>query len=281
MIDTLEKRLKWSFLKMAELLSQSPLIYVLGQVKITPILNIEEYVSQIQDLLRDDLPEFNNIMLHEVQFQNKEPTQIKQFKQWHFSNIENTHGVLVQADAITIHTTDYHTFKEFFDLFYTAISKIHQTLNIGAYTRIGIRYINLIADNIDDYVNNAFLGFRFSEEATFISSREFFNKVDSINDTHYGALKVQAVHTFLNKLPEETKKALIPPDLLPTANLIKPKINKAPTDEFVILDIDHFTKTQPSKFNIDEICSRLEQLNSCVYQAFKMAVSDKAIEAWR
>lgn len=263
---------------MTMVLTNSPLIYVLGQVRISPIFQIEKYIGDIQENLRAELPESHINKAKVITFDGKEATH-ETIKQWHFSNIDKTYGIMVQRDSIIIHTTHYDSFAIFSEQLNSAILKIDEILEIGAYNRIGIRYINLITTKIDEYVNNQLLGFH--PTFNFNLSKEFFNKTDHVTNTKYGTLKLQSIYTYLNEIADEdVKHSLLPPDLLPAANLLNPKVREKIDEKLLLLDIDHYTKSEIRKFNSDEIKGQLLKLNSCIFDAFKASVSKKAIKAW-
>ena len=266
---------------MNPVLSKSPLTYILSQVKIGPILALEKHIDTIQEAIRSDFPQYNEIQSHEILLKPEGEPELRRFTQWHFANIESTTGILLQKDAITIHTTDYKNFKTLSDTLVQIVGKLNQILNIGSYTRIGLRYINLIQNSIETSLLKELLGFQLECDEHIFNKQGFFSKTETVQDTNSGIIKIQVIHTQSQRLPQQAENIFVPPDLLPVADLLSFKKHDKSQNAFAILDIDHFTKTAAEKFDEEKIMNELSLLHQGVYQAFIAAVTQKALESWR
>jgi uncharacterized protein (TIGR04255 family) len=265
---------------MNPILSQSPLTYILAQVKIGPILALEKHINDVQEAIRGDFPQYNEIQSHEILLRPEGEPTLRGFTQWHFSNIESTMGILLQKDAITLHTTDYKSFKVLSNILAQMVSNINPILNIGTYTRVGLRYINLIQNAIEESLLKELLGFHLELDDMIFNKKGFFSKTEAVQDTNVGLIRIQTIHTQIQKL-QQAENVFVPSDLLPVADLLSFKKYYKPKDSFAILDIDHFTKASPEKFDKEKIINELELLHQGIYKAFTKAVTSEALALWR
>lgn len=258
------------------ILTKSPLVYVLGQIVISPIQAIKNYIPDIQESLRKDFPGYEEISATELQLRPGSEPFFQPFTQWHFTNQSRTLGILIQHNALTIHSSKYESFAHLSDSFSEAIRKINAILEIGFYSRIGLRYVNFINQSIDKYIDEQLLGFRINPENSLEDI--FFTRTETIQDTIYGTLKIQAVHAHKSSIQNE--KISIPPDLMPLAGCLNLQDCESSSPYFVLLDIDHFMRNNDSNFDQEEIFSKLENLHKEIYSTFSAAVTDAAISDW-
>lgn len=262
---------------MRAVLSKPPLVYVLAQITISPIQAMANYIPDIQENLRKDFPGYEEIQATEIQLTAGSMPVLSPFTQWHFTNQSRTLGILIQHNALTIHSSKYDSFVQLSNSFSDAIRKINAILKIGFYSRIGLRYINFIPQSIDKYINKQLLGFRVNPGNN--SEDIFFTRTETVQQTIHGTLKIQTVHAHKNSI-QNHEKICIPPDLMPIAGYLNLQNDESTSPYFVILDIDHFMMNNDSNFDAKEIFIKLENLHKEIYSTFREAVTDIAISDW-
>jgi uncharacterized protein (TIGR04255 family) len=254
-------------------LRKSPVTYVLAQIKTSSILQLEKYIPELQEAIRPCFPIFHKIDIQTFEIKPNINPNLYSAKQWHFLNKESTTGILLDSDAITIHSTLHNTFEALIENFSDVLNKFNKILNISLCTRIGVRYINVITSNLEKYIKKELLGFHLNNKSNFISNTE------TIQETQIGLIRIRSAHIGHTNIINHNKNNLIPADLAQTAEYLSFGHHKQPTGSFVILDIDHFAEKQ-NDFDTKKIIHELSQLHEDIYNAFHSAVTNTAIQDW-
>jgi uncharacterized protein (TIGR04255 family) len=262
---------------MAKKLTTTPLTYVLGQVRISPIVGIQRHIPDIQEKLRKDLPKFNEIETLDVNVQSNQK-EARVNTRWHFYDKESTIGLLLEQDMILFHTTKYHTFDYFSAFLEKTLKSINEVLNIGLCTRLGLRYINFLDENIDKFIQKPLLGFSLNFEDIKEHNQGFY-RTEAVNNTKCdGILKLQSIYTHANRVNKDLI-LFVPPDLSAGASLLTFS-NESPKDTFFLLDIDHFMIKNDVDFDIKEIIKNFDSLHKGISNTFLSAITDKAKASW-
>lgn len=264
---------------MGEKLAKPPLTYVLAQVKISPILDMEKKVASLQETIRANFPiEKEKIFRSFTMTSGGSASKIEEIKQWHFLDKPSTTSIALDNSSITIHTNHYHTFAALLTLITDVLTKFDKILNISLCERVGLRYINVIPTNIEQYLCKELLGFT-PQLSNKITPAKFLAKIESIHELESGILKVKASH-ISNGIKNPNMNNLVPPDLMPSAQCLDFSFAKQPQDTFAILDLDHFRQKQQD-FKITGIINTLEKLHTIIETVFKKAITKKAIRDWQ
>ncbi len=257
-----------------EKLKKSPLAYVLAQVKISSIENIEKYVPELQDDIRkEDFPTFNKINLQTIEINENIKPNICTATQWHFKDKESETGILLDKQAITIHTSRYQGFDAFTSTIKKVLTVFNKTLGIALSTRIALRYINVVQTNIEKYINRELLGFYNKADKEFLSNTETIHR----NEDEDKYTVIRSTHNKNFRISE--KNLLIPLDLASVANHLSFEHQKQPENDYVIIDIDNFYRKQ-SEFDIQSIMKKLSALHSEIYDIFCNASTSDALKSW-
>lgn len=263
---------------MTKKLTKSPLTYVLGQVKISPIVGIQRHIPDIQEKLRKDLPKFNEIETLGVNVQSNQK-DVRVNTQWHFYDKKSTTGVLIEKDMIIFHTTNYHTFDQFSDFLERTLKNIHEVINIGLCTRFGLRYINFVDEDIEKCVQKPLLGFPLDFE-DIKESDQGFHRTESVNKTKCGGiLKLQSTYTHVTQVNKKDFLLFVPPDLSPVAGLLTYNRSE-PKGKLFLLDIDHFMLKKDIDFDMEEIIKNFSLLHDGISNAFLSAITNEAKTLW-
>ncbi len=259
-------------------LIKSPLTYVLAQVRISPIVGIQRHIADIQERLRKDLPKFNEIETLDVNVQSNQK-DVRINTRWHFYDKESTTGVVLENDMIIFHTTNYDTFPPFSEFLEKTLKNINEVLNIGLYTRLGLRYINFVDANIEKCIQKPLLGFPLDFEDIKESNQGFY-RTESVSKTKCdGILKLQSTYTHIDQINKKDFILFVPPDLSAVAGLLAFN-SKEPKDTFFLLDIDHFMFKKDVDFDVKEIIENFAALHTGISNAFLSAITDDAESLW-
>jgi len=252
-------------------LPSSPLIFVLAQVKISPVLAIEDRIPELQELFRKrGYPRFAHrkieSSLHgsDGQIESKEMLQ-----QWEFINKEGTASLLIDENGITYQMAQYEVFETMMVAMRTALDLFAAHVEPDLLQRVGLRYVDLVVPSdgkeISSYFAESLRGFRISAE----DEREafFFESVSRTGDTS----------KFIHRYVEAGRGFGFPPDLLPiTLKLRRDPVMDSP---FGLLDLDHHIGVE-EQFSVESAIAHFEFLHGHQTRAFKASVTEDALTEW-
>jgi len=262
---------------MLERLSYSPLTYVLMQVKISDIPHLrEEYIPKIHNSIRKEFPfkeekKFNTIQIGQQGSQTN--FELKPLEQWHFIDKPRTTGIVIDSNSIMLHTTAYETFGQLMSLAKEILKKLNKVMEISLYTRIGLRYINLIQSSIETHVNQKFLGFYIPE-----LGKNYKIKTETSQEA--GEKTVLRTCTVREYSSNVSAIPYVPMELTSANSLSFEHQNLPKSGEYLILDFDCFSNNT-SDFKTVDIEKCLIQLHKNIQIAFQSSVTKEALSAWR
>lgn len=261
-------------------LTKAPLTYVLAQIRISPILEMASHIPKLQESLRlkEDLPVYKPISIQVHGFKQSGQVDVQPLTQWHFADKTNTLGVLIDNSSIVVHSSRYESFASIINKIERILGKCNEELKIALYTRIGLRYINVISSAVEKTIEKSLLGFHINGHQDFHD--KYFANTETVQETKRGIFKLRTIHV---NNPEVQTKPLVPPDLFYSASLLsfdhhqkKSKQEK----EYVILDLDHLIDKQ-GDFEIKHILEKIEKLHDGIEVVFQSAVTKDAIKEWQ
>ena len=255
-------------------LTNAPVVYVLAQIRFSAITKLgEKYIPNIQERLRRDYPRFQHVQTQEVTVPMAASGQLVQVvtnPRWDFSDRANRSGFVVLENAVTYHTTDYTTFDECLEKLHAGLAQIQEELHIALTSRVGIRYIDLIApdegEQLDQYVTGSLLGFPLGK----ISPNPGRQQTVATTKTTEGVLTL--------RFCQDQSNVILPPDL--ADHTLAPCRAHPPDRPKAILDTDHYSLVD-TEFTVDDVASRLVRLHDVSSEAFKTIVTDYAWNKWR
>lgn len=251
-------------------LPKSPLIFVLSQVRIAPVLAMEEKIPEIQDSLRKN--GFPRLSLREIEIKKRDAggkTEIERRKQWEFVDKEMRKSVLIDTDFIVFQVTRYRVFEDFLKEFKAILDVFAYHAEPSLVERIGLRYIDLVTPSANkdlaSYLSPSLRGFSIQEEDT----REAFRS-ESVTQTG-------AHSRFMHRYWEANKGLGFPPDLLPVSLRFDRALDLQ--SPFGLLDMDHFMHVDDD-FIVQDIVDKLWSLHDHQTKAFAASVTEPAMEEW-
>ncbi len=254
-----------------EKLSKSPLIYVLAQVRIGAVLKMAEYVPLIQERLRKTgYPLYRASEIRELRFGPGQP-DLTSTARWHFDASDRSTGFLLQADSLVFHTSAYKTSEDFFAALTQGIEIIHEVVGLEVAERLGLRYVDAFQADPDhrlaEYFHPGVRGIALDE----IGATQPRLLVNLVADTQIGG-------RLVIRLSQNTGPGFLPPDLHPLELTLDKRF--APGGEIAVLDYDHFIE-RVVPFSVEDIVHAFGALHQVTSGAFRMTVSDFALQAWR
>ncbi len=249
-----------------------PLIFVLAQVRISPVLEIEAKIPAIQEALRKSgYPLLSRRKVHTATFGPDAQTQSMQTKeQWEFLNKEKRASLLVDAEGLTFQVTRYDGFNTFLAGFRSALEVFARLVEPNLIQRVGLRYVDLVlpteGKELSSYFSAELRGFKIQDSD---NRKAFFSET---------VCQTGENRTFVHRYSEAEAGLGFPPDLLPV-NLTFPT-NIQVNSPFGLLDLDHFL-IQDEDFSVEAAITQLEELHTHHRKAFETSVTDTAIEEWK
>lgn len=248
----------------------SPLVYVIGQVRISPVVAMEKYIPEIQEQLRHQgLPRFAKGQIQEMRFEVNAAPKVHVVDRYEFQNKEGTRGITLATDFISLHTNQYDGYEKFEEALGTALTIIHQVVSLSLVERIGLRYIDLIrlqaGEKFSDYLHPGLLGL----EEDQLGVEKSLSRCELVGLTDVGKLVV--------RYSQSDNRDFLPADLMPS--LLKHEGQIPLGERVAFLDLDHFAD-QSHDFETRSILETLGRLHENLDRTFRSAVTTTALQKW-
>lgn len=250
-------------------LAWNPLVFVLGQVVISPVLQIEDYIPNLQERLRKNgYPAFDRLESQTVKFDRQGSVDVRRETRWVFWNKNKTQSVVISSGFLVLEVSDYQRFDDFMAEFQAVMEIFHAVVDVSLYQRLGFRRINLLEDTptlpLDSIVRE---GLRGLEGGVFVDRHD--QRLEHWGDTEVGRLMVR----LLRPAPE----SVVPSDLDTTGLTIRQP--SAEGRQVATLDIDHFM-IEADDFVPDAIVDGFWLLHDGSDLAFRESVTADALQVW-
>lgn len=249
-------------------LVRNPLVCVLAQIKIAPVLSMSGFLPPIQEQLRQSgYPMFQTIEQEEIVI-GARPI-VRRSTQWAFIDKNGLRGIVLSPAAITLQVTSYSKFEEFTASLSAALKIIGEAAKLSLVERIGLRYVNRICpeagESLDQYLQPGILGLPPEKIGTSKGQLKFEQR----GDTALGKLLIRL---FQNEAGD------LPPGVEPFGLTLPPV--EANGGVQTILDVDHFSARQRD-FEPNALMADMWKLHEFTDRAFRAAITDYALNKWR
>jgi uncharacterized protein (TIGR04255 family) len=257
-------------------LENAPVVYVLCQIRFSPVEKMTDYIPAIQEAFRAQYPSFEREQLGGVTLApNAQPIFVQNETRWRFETRDKLTGLMLSTNQLIAHTTSYVDSDDFRDRAMFGFRTVNEVARLGFIQRVGLRYIDLITasedERLEDYIHASLIGFRPQVPGlTPDVSQQFLRTRSNVGG---------AVGTLLLKVSRARHGAELPADLLPTPLELK---RRPPQDrESIFLDWDHYIE----QVNLDPepqiLDATLRSLKAPIARIFKEAITDHAVTRWR
>ncbi len=253
-------------------LHQSPLVYVLAQARITPVLKMAVFVPEVQDRLRrEGYPRFVEGKVQEILFDPMTGPQVEAHPRWDFQAKDRRTGIILTRTALVVQTNQYDTYEQFEAELERAIRIVGEVVQPSLIERLGLRYVDLIrprkGESCTKYLKSGLHGLSAEE----LGVKKAMLRSETVGDTAIGRLIVRCVQTM--------QAAPLPPDLWP-ATLDFSTITVPPDELVTVLDLDHYTES-PREFDAASVLDTMRHLHDTLDGAFRAAVTPEAMKVWK
>lgn len=255
-------------------LKNSPLVLVLVQVRIAPVIKMADYIPDIQESLRrGGLPRF--VAGEEVQLQvsQGQAATVQRSPRWEFQNKDQTHGVVITQNFIAVQTTTYDVYESFETFFARPLAVLGEIVEPGLVQRIGLRYVDLIRPRAEQRLSEFFKPSLRGLEAADIGADDLLSRFEILAKTAEGTMRIRCLQT--------NDGTPLPPDLTSLSlNLTSTVADGLVRGELVtIMDLDHFTSV-PRDYETASLVEAIGGLHDNLDQAFRAAVTPEALTTW-
>src|SRR6185437_14557772 len=129
--------------------SNAPVVYVIGQVRFSPVLSLSSYLPTIQEQFRKNgFPVFAQRFNFQLGLSlnlpegASQPPQIpvERLPAYVFSNRDSSQTFILEASALTFHVSDYEDFEWFLNRFLDPLNGIVKLIAPDLSERLGLRY---------------------------------------------------------------------------------------------------------------------------------------------
>jgi uncharacterized protein (TIGR04255 family) len=257
-------------------LDHAPVVYVLCQIRFSPIEKMADYVPAIQEALRSQYPNFEREQIGGVGFApNAQPVLVHNETRWRFETRDSQTGFMLSTNQLIAHTTNYIDSDDFRERVVCGFRTLHEIAKLSFIQRVGLRYIDLITasadDVVEDYIDPSLIGFRPNILGlTPDVSQQFLRARSNIGG---------APGTLLVKVSRARHGSELPTDLLPISLQLKRK--PSPEEESIFLDWDHYIEQTNLDPDPELLAVTLRELKAPIATIFKAAITEHAVKRWR
>ncbi|MDR3752648.1 MAG: TIGR04255 family protein [Terracidiphilus sp.] len=259
----------------------APVVYVIVQVRYSPVLSLKTYVPQIQEnFRRNGFPAFDSRFNFQLAFSIPPPPEpepaepaipLARTLSYMFSNRDRSQSFVLEENGLTLHVTDYLDFSWFLDLFLTHLEHIHGVISPDSSERIGLRYIDAVlpkpGSEVKEYLIPAVLG--LSEQPVEGSVQHSYSETMLLNGNT----------STISRIIARSGKIAFPPDMVGLPVQINSRFTEY-EGTHALVDTDSFQTTR-SPMEIQKLRDTLHQLHESVENAFDAVTTDFARADWK
>ena len=265
-------------------LSRAPLVYTLfmlrfpQEAQLSQSGGIPSAVLAIQAKLKADYPILEKKEEQGIEFAQQQGGQsfsTFNIPEYHFLSSDRTRAVVVKADRLIVHTTDYPDFPTFASWLKTIIGHVMESLDITVFSAVGLRSVDAIVGDKDnhpaDALNSQLKPLVLDIDEAAHSMSQYVN----VYKTPQGQLILKSYFSEL-----VASGAVIPPDLGSLASKLAFKEPK-PDGPGVLLDFDHnFTVADNAveSLDTDKLLTKLKAMHDISSAAFLNAINPDYME---
>jgi uncharacterized protein (TIGR04255 family) len=270
---------------MGKKMKNAPVYFTVTQVRFNPVLNIEGYLTTIQDSMRiARFPDFKRVDLKQliVPFGSAgdggQPPAPVFVPQSHciFGNMEGTTEFVLQTNALALQTTAYETFETFLNVFSKGLIIVNDALKLDFTERIGLRYLDAVlpgeSESLSDYLTVEVLGLSKKLD------REILHTFHETVSTNLNGQLISRVIIQKGRVGLPPEVSVLPPEV----SVLAPRVNPRFTQQeglHAIVDTDAFIELR-EPFDAQKIESKLNTFHDEINTSFEATVTPYALGVW-
>lgn len=260
-------------------LTKPTLVYSMGLVLIS-LPKLHAYVDDIHDLLRDEYPLFGKVEVETSlsPIDGHGPSSTETSTQYLLNGPDNTWGVVLAPDRITLHTSAYKNFKDFGAKFNWVLDQFLLITKLKYCSGVAFRHV----DNIRPIEGESGL-------ADCVLSRYLADDIRGEDPE-----RVQIKHEYRYKIGDrnilsrlgifETHKGpTVPSDISPyyfSLNLSNPPIDRGVNPPYVLADFEanNLFNNKTQSFEAKQITEELDTLHRYASNAYQQIMKPEALK---
>lgn len=265
-------------------LPNGPLVAILAQVKFTPIMQIFQYIPEIQDQFRKNgFPLFNTLQGESIQPKPSGDFERIPLKQWIFSSASYDQNVIIDNEQIVYQffDTQKYTYNGFITKYLEILEIFDEIVEVSVFTRFGLRYVNSLPERKDSswktLIREGFQGVSFPENHNWLDnalcSYMVQRSIDLKELEMTGKFQLRIIQNPSgNKYPDTILK--LPPESVEVFQNVT---------KVTFLDIEHYIVFKPTPkgelFNkLGQVFNELHSVIEDVF--FETLITPEAIKKW-
>ncbi|MDO4230431.1 MAG: TIGR04255 family protein [Capnocytophaga sp.] len=255
-------------------LSNQPLVFVLAEFRFSPVLDMEKYIPELQDKLRQNFPLIGTQQSQEFQF-SPNGLEINTTTEWIFHSKNRKQAITINHNRLVHITSEYNRFDGFREQCETALKALIEIVKPSLLLRIGLRYNDAIIEedkeDIKEYVHTNL----FQNSFLCAAGHPIRQTSETILETTEGCMVVRSMY-------EENTLAIWPDMGLPIEITKNDQLKTR-----IFLDFDHFWESKLNQgeesqdFKLDDLISKLEKMHEGSRKAFWDITTDKGRLKWK
>lgn len=254
----------------------APLIYVLAQVRFTPVPHMDKKWEDFHEKVFEFYPKSETERIQQLGFNDGQPIVSDSIKRWHLNNESRTTGIILDAGMLIFHTTDYKTSSIFLSNLQAVLEAFVQILPEKgvSVSRLGLRYVDLLLQEGDLLVDQQVIDTLRLPNLPDIGTARRMDQIVTY--------QTQSNGTMVIRHRQSTNPDVLPADLFPNKLEPAPRLKRErPKDSIVgLLDYDHFIERDQS-FDIDSIINSFHKLHDASSAVFKATTTEEAFTEWQ
>lgn len=246
----------------------APLVLVLCEIKLPPILSIAKSVPAIQDRLRRiGYPMFDQQNVQELQLSGDQ-AQFNTAPRFLFSTRDRDSFVALTQSSLVFEVLSYSGFEDFLKRLRAVVEILASEVEPSHYERLGLRYVDLVESDTPDQTHAL-----FDSSILSLSAEELGVDEVLINTAVFGTAAKGSVAV---RLSQTRNGSTLPADLLAPELA---KFASASPKVQTFLDIDG-SKGQSDEFSPEGIIEDLWAVHDMTEKAFWRSITSRAQEQW-
>lgn len=271
--------------------ANAPVYFTIGQVRHNPLLSLKTYLPAIQERMRKaGYPDFKSSQQMQFSFtaitggDDSQPFQpgVQQVESYTFSNLEGTHGFLMEPNALSFRCTDYETFPEFYAELERGLNILEEAVDGLAYfERLGLRYLDAVmpaeGEALQQYLAQEVWGTSTSLDLSQVY--QFEGQPLTYNHSFAeSSATIPNIGQVVSRVIVQNSDLRFPPDLLPDPLKVGERFRDL-NGHHATVDVDA-SFSDRLKYDSTEIRDRFQHLHDLVELFFNATVTDHARKAW-
>ncbi len=257
-------------------LKTPPVFYTVAQVKFNAVLTFANYLPAVQERFRNaGYPDFKRTSSVTVQVQlhsdGSPPSAAPVARErYMFGSSNREHAFLLDADALTLQSTNYGRFESFSADFLKGLGIVHAAVQLAFTERVGLRYLDRVmprdTDTLEQYLQPEVRGLGAPSGGDAIHS--YFETLARVGDVK-----------LLSRVVIQSGPLALPPDMAGVIDMaIAPRFSTF-IGPSAFLDNDGFVESR-EPFDLETVAARLRDIHGVIKDAFHAVATPHAFAVW-